>query len=91
MPGINPWYYKFSDQGGAGFTLNTPFEPAYAFGFGLDYLNVSLGASSAVVDVAAMRVNVSVALSNAAPRGAPNQAASTVVSELTALLRWCCS
>ena len=68
MPGISPWQIKFSDQGGAGFTLSTPFEPAYAFGWGLDYLDVTIGATSVVVDAAAMRVNVSVALDNAAPR-----------------------
>lgn len=68
MPGINPWYLKFSTQGGSGFTLDTPFAPNYAFGHGLDYLQVTVSASAAVVDAAAMRVNVSVALANAAPR-----------------------
>ena len=67
MPGISPWYIKHSDQGGSGFTLNTPFAPNYAFGHGLDYLAVSLTASSVTVDAAAMLVNVTVALANAAP------------------------
>jgi beta-xylosidase len=67
MPGINPWFLKFSDQGGSGFTLNTPFAPNYAFGHGLDYLAVSVSSSSVIVDATAMLVNVSVALANAAP------------------------
>jgi beta-xylosidase len=68
MPGINPWYLKFSTQGGSAFTLGTPFAPNYYFGHGLDYLSVTVAASSAVVDAAAMRVNVTVSLANAAPR-----------------------
>ena len=67
MPGINPWYIKWTDQGGSGFTLGAPFAPNYAFGYGLDYLQVTYGASSAVLDEANMLVNVSVALANAAP------------------------
>ena len=67
MPGISPWYLKFSDQGGEGFTLSTPYHANYRFGFGLDYLAVTYGASSAVVDAANMFVNISVALANAAP------------------------
>ena len=67
MPGISPWYIKATDQGGAGFTLGTPFSPNYAFGHGLDYLGVTYGASSAVVDAANQAVNVSVAVLNAAP------------------------
>ena len=56
-----------TDQGGAGFTLSAPFRANYPFGHGLDYLSVTYGASSAVVDAANLFVNVSVALSNAAP------------------------
>ena len=55
-------------QGGAGFTLGAPFKAAYPFGFGLDYLQVAIGPSAAVVDPVAMFVNVSVSLTNAAPR-----------------------
>ena len=41
--------------------------PAPSRSFGLDYLGVSYGASSAVVDASNLCVNVSVALSNSAP------------------------
>jgi beta-glucosidase-like glycosyl hydrolase len=66
--GLSPGYIKFSDQGGAGWTLGAPFAPNYALGHGLDYLAVSLGASAAAVDAGARAVRVSVALHNAAPR-----------------------
>jgi len=66
--GLSPGYRKFSDQGGAGWTLGAPFAPNYALGHGLDYLGVSLGASAAAVDAGAGAVNVSVTLRNAAPR-----------------------
>jgi len=66
MPGINPWYLKFSDQGGSGFTLGTPYKPNYPFGFGLDYLKVVTSSSSAIVDAVNMFVNVTVNLLNSA-------------------------
>jgi beta-glucosidase len=65
--GVGDYLIKYSDQGGAGWTLGAPFTPNYPFGFGLDYLDVSVAASSAEVDTAAQSVNVSVALANAAP------------------------
>jgi beta-glucosidase len=68
MPGITPWYIKWTDQGGAGFTLNQPFKPNYPFGFGLDYLQVSISSSSALVDIASMTVNVTINLRNSAIR-----------------------
>ncbi len=57
----------FALQGGSGWTLGAPFQPNYPFGFGLDYLSVSFGPSSAVVDATAELVNVTVELVNAAP------------------------
>lgn len=66
--GISPGYIKFSDQGGAGWTLGAPFTPLYPLGFGLDYLSVSFGASSAVWDSAASVALVNVTLVNAALR-----------------------
>jgi hypothetical protein len=59
---------RYSDQGGAGWTLGAPFAPAYAFGSGLDYLNVSVVGSTAALDEAARCVNFTISLYNAAPR-----------------------
>ena len=64
--GISPQYIKFSVQGGQGWTLGAPFSPLFALGHGLDYLNVSFGASSAAVDAAAQTMTVSVDVVNAA-------------------------
>ena len=69
MPGITPWYTKWTDQGGSGFTLSTPFKANFPFGFGLDYLNVVISSSSALVDAVNMAVNVTVNLSNSAKMG----------------------
>ena len=68
MGSLSPAYIKFTDQGGAGFTLGAAFSPLYALGHGLDYLNASLGAVSAALDAAARTVTVEVAVSNGAPR-----------------------
>ena len=70
MAGISPAYIKFSDQGGSGFTLNTPFTPLYSLGHGLDYLNVSYVSSQASsFDSSLNVVNISMTLLNTAPRG----------------------
>ena len=46
----------------------TPHAPPSLAQYGLDYLGVSFGASSAAVDAAAQTVTVTVQLANAAPR-----------------------
>ena len=58
---------RYSDQGGSGWTLGAPFSPAYAFGSGLDYLNVSIVGSTAVLDEAGRCINFTITLHNAAP------------------------
>lgn len=68
VPGISPAYIKLTVQGGRGWTLGASFAPAFPLGHGLDYLAVTLGASSATVDAAALAVHVAVTLTNAAPR-----------------------
>jgi beta-xylosidase len=64
--GVGDYLIKYSTQGGEGWTLGAPFAPNYPFGFGLDYLDVSLGTVSALVDAAALLVNVTVEVHNAA-------------------------
>ena len=64
--GGGAYLQKFVEQGGP-WTLGAPNSPLFGFGFGLDYLSVAFGASSAVVDAPNMLVNVTVEVSNAAP------------------------
>jgi beta-glucosidase len=68
MGGISPWYNKLCSEECGGYTLNTPFAPAYPFGFGLDYLSVTFGSSSVVVDTVNQFVNATLAVNNAAAR-----------------------
>ena len=66
--GISPGYIKFSDQGGSGWTLSTPFSPRFPLGHGLDYLKVTYGPSNAAVNAAARVVELNVTVLNSAPR-----------------------
>lgn len=65
LGGINPYFQKWCSEECGGFTLGTPYAPLYPFGFGLDYLQVSYGQSSAVVDATNLFVNLTVQVTNA--------------------------
>ena len=67
--GPGDYLMKYPSEMASGFTLGAPFAPAYPFGHGLDYLDVSFGHIGAVVDEPNRHVNVSVELLNAAARG----------------------
>jgi len=64
--GGGTYLQKFVEQGGP-WTLGASNTPLFGFGFGLDYLSVTFGASSVVVDAANMLVNVTVEVINSSP------------------------